>query len=270
MLSRYLRVLRRHRFWILFLAISLLASTAVILWMQPRWVIDNLSEAICPDALYSVQTDQPLVALTVDDGPDDQHRGAANTTQKILDVLAQHQAKATFFLISSRISAQNRELIAQMVRQGHELGNHLTMDEPSINLPLPQFTAALKQAEQEILAAAQVPQGGSLRWLRPGGGRCNRGMTKIANQQGYRMALGSLWPYDTSLPSSAFATQQILANVQPGSIIVLHDHGPQGEWGDRTVATLSQVLPELKRRGYTLVTLTELSQALKIKQYSPK
>jgi peptidoglycan/xylan/chitin deacetylase (PgdA/CDA1 family) len=167
-----------------------------------------------------------------------------------------------WILFSSRISIHNRGLIAKMVRQGHELGNHLTVDEPSIDLPLPQFVTALKQAEQEILAAAQVSKGNSLRWLRPGSGRCNRRMTQMASQQGYRMALGSLWPYDTSLPSSAFATQQILANVQPGSIIVLHDHGPNGEWGDRTVSTLSQVLPELKRRGYTLVTLTELWQAM--------
>lgn len=256
------RFLIQHRLLLGGLATGVLILGAMLLlWMQPRWLLSTLSPAICPDAIYYVDTDRPVVALTVDDGPDDQHAGEANTTQKILDILARYQAKATFFLISGRITPQNQGLIAEMVRQEHELGNHLVADEPSIALSLPEFATALKTAGREILSAAQVPSSHSLRWLRPGSGRCNPAMVKIAKQQGYHMALGSLWPYDTSLGSSTFATQQILANVQPGSIIVLHDYGPHGEWGNRTVETLSQVLPELERRGYTVVTLTELLQS---------
>ena len=239
---------------------GLLVTSAAILWMQPRWMLNSLSPAICPDALFYVPTDQPVVALTIDDGPDNQRRGEANTTRKILNVLAKHGAKATFFLISRRISPQNQGLIAEMVRQGHELGNHLTEDQPSIALSLPGFTMALKTAEQDILTAAQLSSDGdSLQWMRPGSGRCTPAMAEVAAQQGYRIALGAPWPYDTSLPSSQFAVQQILANVRPGSIIVLHDYGPNGDWGNRTVVTLSQVLPKLKQKGYTVVTLTELS-----------
>lgn len=200
-----------------------------------------------------------MVALTIDDGPDDQRTGHANTTGQILQVLAKHDAKATFFIISSRITPDNRALISQMVSQGHELGNHLTVDEPSISLPLPEFEAALNSAEQDILAAVGKPT--SLGWMRPGSGRCNAEMAQIVQQQGYKMALGSPWPYDTTLPSSDFAAQQILANAQPGSIIVLHDHGPDGAWGARTVQTLNQVLPQLQQQGYRVVTLTELYQA---------
>ncbi|NJK41004.1 MAG: polysaccharide deacetylase family protein [Acaryochloridaceae cyanobacterium SU_2_1] len=261
MLNRYLRLLIQYRLLWGTLAAGLLLVGVAIAWMQPRWLFNILSPAICPGALYYVETAQPLVALTIDDGPDDQRTGKTNTTQKILDILAQHQAKATFFLISNRITPQNQGLIAEMIRQGHELGNHLMADEPSINLPLPKFEAALKTAEQKILAAAQVPSGYSLQWLRPGSGRCNPAMSNIAQQQGYRMALGSLWPYDTSLPSSSYAVQQILANLRPGSVLVLHDYGPHGDWGDRTVVTLAQVLPKLKERGYTVVTLTELVQS---------
>lgn len=261
MLNLHIRSWLRYRLLIGALIVGLLMLAAAIAWMQPRWLLDTLAPAICPEALYYVETDQPFVALTVDDGPDDQRPGKTNTTQKILDVLAQYNAKATFFLISSRITPQNQALITEMARQGHELGNHLTVDEPSINLSLPAFATALNTAEQEILAAAQVSANHSLRWLRPGSGRGNPAMTQIAKQQGYRMALGSVWPYDTSLPSSAFAVQQILANVQPGSIIVLHDYGPDGDWGDRTAFTLAQVLPDLKRRGYSVVTLTELVQS---------
>ncbi|WP_299415354.1 polysaccharide deacetylase family protein [Acaryochloris sp. IP29b_bin.148] len=249
------RFLIRYRMMVL-LAIAALVIALAILWKQPHWVIDRLSAVICPGAVYYVPMEQPVVALTIDDGPDDQQIGAANTTQKILDVLAQHQTKATFFLISSRVLPQNQHLIAMMRRQGHELGNHLTVDEPSINLSLPEFTSALQTAEQQIQAAADSNI--SLRWMRPGSGRCNPEMAQIAQQQGYKIALGSLWPYDTTLPSSKFAVQQILANVQPGSIIVLHDYGPNGDWGNRTVETLTQLLPQLKQKGYSVVTLSEL------------
>lgn len=233
-------------------------SITAILWMQPRWVINQIGSLICPDAVFYIPTQQPVVALTIDDGPDDQRIGAENTTTRILDVLATHQAKATFFLISSRISDQNQALISQMVRQGHELGNHLIADVPSITLNLSEFRLALDKAEQDILAAAK--EDASIQWMRPGSGRCNAEMAKIVQEKGYKIALGERWPYDTNIPSSAFATQQILANVRPGSIIVLHDYGPSGSWGDLTVDTLSQVLPELNRQGYRVVTLTELSQ----------
>lgn len=253
------RFIRRYRLQIAGIAIGTLLVTLLILWLQPRWAIDRLASLICPGATYYLPTDQPLVALTIDDGPDDQHSGDTNTTGQILQVLAKHDAKATFFMISSRISPQNQTYITQMVNQGHELGNHLTVDEPSINLPLPEFEAALKSAAQDILTAANHKT--RLEWMRPGSGRCNAEMAQIAQQQGYKIALGSLWPYDTTLHSADFAAQQILANVQPGSIIVLHDHGPDGAWGLRTVQTLNQVLPQLKQKGYRVVTLSELYRA---------
>ncbi|QUY44596.1 polysaccharide deacetylase family protein [Acaryochloris marina] len=246
----------RYRLQIAGLAIGTLIAALLVLWMQPRWAIDRLAPLICPGAIFYLPTEQPIVALTIDDGPDDQRAGDTNTTGKILQVLAQHDAKATFFMISSRLSAQNQAFITQMVRQGHELGNHLTIDVPSISLPLPEFQTALQTAEQDILAAANHKT--SLEWMRPGSGRCTPEMAEIAQQQGYKIALGAPWPYDTNLPSSDFAAQQILANVQPGSIIVLHDYGPEGAWGLRTVQTLNQILPQLKQKGYRVVTLTEL------------
>ena len=74
----------------------LILGAMLLLWMQPRWLLSTLSPAICPDAIYYVDTDRLVVALTVDDGPDNQHTGGANNTQKIVDILARYQAKATF------------------------------------------------------------------------------------------------------------------------------------------------------------------------------
>lgn len=221
-------------------AISLLAI-AVLLFFQPRWLLSIVS-AIAPGAVYFRETDDRTIALTIDDGPD------AIATPKILEVLARHRARATFFLIRSRMSG-NEPLVMQAIREGHELGNHLTQDEPSIDLSPEDFEAALLETDA-ALSEFTTP-----RWMRPGSGWYDRQMIATAQQHGYQVALGSVFPYDTSIPSVRFAARHILANVRPGDIIVLHDSEGRGE---RTASVLEIVLPELQSRGYQIVTLSEL------------
>lgn len=195
-----------------------------------------------PEVVYYVETEEPVVALTIDDGPD------SATTPKILDVLDQYDARATFFLISSHIPG-NENIVVRTVEEGHEIANHLTTDDPSILLSFVDF-------EQQLLEAHDVlSQFADVHWFRPGSGWYNAGMLSIVHAHGYRCALGSVHPFDPQIPSAWFAARYILGNVQPGSIIVLHDYGARGE---RTVTALETVLPELDRRGFRVVTLSEL------------
>jgi peptidoglycan/xylan/chitin deacetylase (PgdA/CDA1 family) len=83
-------------------------------------------------------------------------------------------------------------------------------------------------------------------------------MVATMGRQGYRCALGSVYPYDATIGSARFSSWHILRNVRPGAIIVLHDGGLRGR---RTAQVLRQVLPELRRRGYRVVTLSELVTA---------
>jgi peptidoglycan/xylan/chitin deacetylase (PgdA/CDA1 family) len=195
-----------------------------------------------PEVVYFVETEEPVVALTIDDGPD------PATTPEILDVLDQYDAHATFFLISSHVPG-NEDIVVRTVEEGHEIANHLTTDEPSILLPFADF-------EQQLLEAHDVlSQFADVHWFRPGSGWYNAGMLSIAHEHGYRCALGSVHPFDPQIPSAWFAAHYILGNIQPGSIIILHDYGARGE---RTVTALETVLPELDRRGFRVVTLSEL------------
>lgn len=209
--------------------------------LLPEWLFSRLRQT-SPQVLYRVPLSRPVVALTIDDGPD------ADTTPQILDVLRRYDAHATFFLITSRI-AGNQDLVQQMVSEGHELGNHLTVDEPSIQLPLEEFEANLLQAD------AVLREFGGARWLRPGSGWYNQAMLEVIARHGYRCALGSVYPYDPQIGSAWFATRYILWKVKPGDIIVLHDYGNRGR---RTARALESILPELQRRGYKVVTLSEL------------
>ena len=183
------------------------------------------------------------MALTFDDGPD-----AAYTAQ-IVDVLAKHDARATFFLVSSHVPG-NEALVSMIVARGHEIGNHLTHVESSLRLSPQALGAAVREAGSVLGGFAHVT------WCRPASGWYNATMLSTIEAAGYRCALGSVYPYDAHIPSPAFASAYILANSRPGAVVVLHEGGTRGR---RTVRTLERVLPVLKARGFRLVTLSELA-----------
>jgi len=194
---------------------------------------------------YEIHTAEPLIALTLDDGPHPE------TTPALLEILRQHGARATFFLISSRIPG-NEALIQQIVDEGHELGNHGTHDEPSIQLDAAVFESKLVEARDALTPYAPV------RWFRPGSGYYDGTMLDILDRHGLRCALGSVYPLDAQLPWSWSARLWIRWRARPGGVIILHDGGKRGA---RTALTLSSVLPALEERGLGVVTLSELAIA---------
>ena len=232
--------------WPVWSTIGVVAVGAgVLLVGPPVWLVDRLAAAF-PGCLYRVRTQERLVALTVDDGPDEL------TTPLILAELSRHAARATFFLIGDRLPGREA-LVRRLVAEGHELGNHLMHDRPSIRLSAEELARDLHRSHGLLAPYARV------RWARPGSGWYSREIVSAMARKGYQCALGSVYPYDATIPSSAFTGHYILRNVRPGAVIVLHDVGSRGR---RTARTLRTVLPELRRRGYRVVTLTELALAV--------
>jgi len=221
------------------LTILLIAVGLVV--FPPNWRISALTRR-SPSVIYSVETTEPVVALTIDDGPD------PVSTVKILDLLGRHQAKATFFLISQHV-AGNEAIVRRSVSEGHELANHMTTDEPTIKLESAEFERQLVEAHQVLTRFSEV------HWFRPGSGWYSEKMLSILGKYGYQCALGSVYPFDPQIPSAWFIRHYVLRKVRPGSIIVLHDGGSRGK---RTIKVLTKILPEIKNRGFRLVTLSEL------------
>ena len=219
-------------------------GVGMLLVGPPVSLVDRVAAAF-PGCLYRVRTQERLVALTVDDGPD------ALTTPLILVELSRHAARATFFLIGERVP-RREALVRRLVEAGHELGNHLMRDRPAIRLSAEELARDLDQSHALLAPYARV------RWVRPGSGWYSSEMVAAMARRGYECALGSIYPYDATIPWSAFTGRYILRNVRPGAIIVLHDGGARGR---RTARTLRAVLPELRRRGYRVVTLSELALA---------
>lgn len=212
--------------------------------LQPRWILNRLM-ARSPEVYYAIDTEQKVIALTIDDGPD------AVATDRIMDILARYDARATFFVLIDHIQG-NEAIISRMIAEGHELGNHLLQDTPSIQHPDFEFRDRLATAHHELSSY------GNIRWFRPGSGWYNQDMIRSLERYDYRLALGSIYPFDSHIPSSWFASRYIVWRAHPGGIIVLHDYGSRGL---RTVQTLSYSLPRLVEKGYRIVTLSQLLEA---------
>ena len=227
--------------WRFQLVVIAAASSSLACGASIRWQVRRLAKGN-PQVLYFVDTHAKAVALTIDDGPD------PVTTTQILDVLERNGAKATFFIITGRVPG-NEELLRRMLAEGHELGNHLLRDEPSIELAPDEFERQLRESHELLSGYAPV------RWFRPGSGRYDARMLATLTKHGYRCALGSVYPFDPQIRWSWFSTRFILGNARKGSIVILHDSGSKGR---RTAKTLSKVLPALRERGFRIVTLTEL------------
>ncbi len=221
------------------------AAVALLLSACTPFSLTSRIAASHPECVFYASTSSRVVALTVDDGPD------SSTTPQILNLLRRHSAHATFFMISSR-AAGNDSLIRRTLREGNEIGNHMSRNEASIRLSPREFERSLIEADTVLRKFA------TLRWLRPGSGWFNDSMIATMQRHRYRCALGSVYPFDPQLPFARYSLRTILGHVRPGSIIVLHDGGYKGR---NTIRVLTRLLPELARRGYSVVTLSQLMSA---------
>ncbi len=217
------------------------AVDAALRWREPA--TRAASRMIPGDVLWYVDTDAPVFALTFDDGP------SQETTPGLLDVLARHRARATFFLIGERVQA-NPKLVSAIAAAGHEVANHLMRDQPSVLLPDAQFRGEL--AEVKALLAPY----GAVRWFRPGSGWFTPRMVRSAAQQNLQAVLGTLVADHHGGPRDHRITRGLLAAIRPGAIVVLHEGTPQRRG---VVQTTDELLTLLADRGLTAVTVSHLA-----------
>lgn len=225
---------------ILILLLVLLALGPSLYWLSP--VLFRLWDSRSSDVLFRVRTGERVVALTIDDGPD------PATTPEILEVLERHEARATFFLIGAR-AERHPELVRAIVAGGHEVANHMWEDVPSRGLDSTAFERRLLRAHR-VLSRFAAP-----RWLRPGGGLYSERIVRRGEAHGYRVALGTVYPFDTIVRWPGLVARFIVGWARPGSILILHDGEGRGA---RTAEALRRALPDLRSRGYRVTTLSAL------------
>lgn len=231
----------------------LLLLSGVAVYVQPHFIVRHLQTSN-PDVLFYVNTKEKVVALSIDDAP------TRVETSDILDILKDHGVQATFFCIGFNINNEDpqRDLLLRMRREGHEIANHMYIDEPSYRLPYDEFERQIINVDRLIsldgylnssdLLASNISEN---KWFRPGHGFFTKKMVSLAAAHGYKTALGNVFPHDPSIPWPAVNSYYVAKRVHPGSIIVLHNR----PW---TKDTLNKVLPELKEKGYRVTTISEL------------
>ncbi len=191
-------------------------------------------------------TGQPPVALTFDDGPHPPY------TERVLDTLARYEVAATFFCVGLHTRA-HPDLVRRIVDEGHQLGNH-TWSHPMLgDLEQAQVRAQLDRTDELLDAAGR--SGRPL--FRPPYGAITPEFVQWfeSDPAGRTMVLWDVEPFDWAEPGSDAIADRVLADVSPGSIVLLHDGG-----GDRsqTAAALPSIVEGLLERGYALDTMAAL------------
>lgn len=227
---------------------------AVGVILRPSLLIRHLIAPLSPQVVFCGSGRRAELAITIDDGPWRSPEPDRPDSLSLLALIEALQIPVCFFVIGDHLRQAGEQFVPDALAAGHSFGNHLGHDGIAALLSRRRLLSELQQTEQECLRRA-LPQRLRLRWFRPGGGWFHGPMLQWIASRGYRLVLGSLWPWDTFHPGVAFQCWFVLANAHPGAILVLHD---RPDTTAATIATLQRVVPELRRRGYRFVSLEQL------------
>ncbi len=188
-----------------------------------------------------IDPDKPMVALTFDDGP-------GKHTARLLDSLKEHQVKATFFMLGTKVTDKYANELQRMSAEGHELGNH-SFDHPDLtkqSADYVQFQINETNNRIETLAGSKPTV------MRPPYGATNQHVQELV---GLPLVFWNVDTLDWKTKDVAETVKVLTTEITDGDIILLHDiHGT-------TVDAVIQALPILKEQGFQLVTVSELAEA---------
>lgn len=231
----YVVVSRRKLFMTLF---SLIIFGVIMALTNYYAISPSLVRA--PGTYYMAHTQEKVVALTFDDGPD------PIDTPAILDILSKKHVRATFFVLGDAAQSYPN-LLKRLKNEGHEIGNHSY----SHDYQQRRMIEEINKTDKVIFAATGIHS----YFYRPPGGIISNSQLKSIKLNGQIVALWSVDSKDWQNPG----VKQIVINVQktvfPGAIVLLHDGGYQRS---QTVNALGPIIDSLQAKGYRFVTLSEL------------
>jgi peptidoglycan/xylan/chitin deacetylase (PgdA/CDA1 family) len=214
-------------------------------WIDTGPLVVRLGQILLPGCLWHGDRSRAVVALTFDDGPDPEH------TPTLLDVLARHQVRATFFWIGWRVR-RSPELARRVISNGHAIGLHgerhqswLARGADDVLAELEGMRAVL---EQELGLPgpwiARPPFG----WVRPS-------QVRRLSKAGYRVVECDVLPGDWATPANV-VVERVARQARNGSIVALHDGNTAGP---QVAETADHIITHLGKRGFGFVTVGELA-----------
>lgn len=220
-----------------------LALTAAGLWPRSRWLGPNITRLPEPAAARG------QIALTLDDGPD------PAVTPAVLDLLAEHGVKATFFCIADR-ARQHPALLRRILEQGHEVGNHSLYHRHHFSLRGPRALMREVGGAQALLAdlGGVWPLG-----FRAPAGLRNPFLDPVLHRLGLHLVSWTRRGFDTRCADASTVVQRLSRGLRGGDILLLHDGHAQRDADGQPLplAVLPPLLARCRQAGLTPVTLRQ-------------
>ena len=194
--------------------------------------------------IWEVKTKEKVIALTFDDGPHPKY------TAQVLDLLEKYEAKGTFFIVGEN-AEKNPEIVLRMYEDGHELANH-TYTHP-VSTSTFKIMKEIKQTNDTIYSIT----GFSPILFRPVEGHYTDAMVDEIVKDGFKIVMWS-WHQDTEdwkNPGVKKIVNTVLEGTKEGDVVLFHDGGGNRK---QTVKALEKILPELQKKGYKFVTISDL------------
>jgi len=198
-----------------------------------------------------LQPESKRLALTYDDGPNDPH------TFRLLEVLAKHSVKATFFLIG-RFVKQRPDIARELISAGHMVGNH-TFGHPNL------IFATAEQTRTELTACEQVLNdavGEHARLFRPPFGGRRPNTLRIARALGLEPVMWSVTGWDWKGKPAEYVERKIRQQLRGGDVILLHDGSHIAFGADRlqSVIATDHLIARYRSEGYEFLTVPEMME----------
>ncbi|UQA94372.1 polysaccharide deacetylase family protein [Streptomyces halobius] len=181
------------------------------------------------------------VALTFDAGP-------SENTPRLLDILKKEKVHATFFMLGKNHVVKRPADVRRIDAEGHELANHTWSHEILTDIEPAEAKRELSRTQD----AVQKITGKKPTLMRPPQGRTDEEVSKISRELGLAQVLWSVTAKDYQTTDSALITKRVLEQTERDGVILLHDIYKG------TVPAVPGILKELKKRGFTIVTVSQL------------
>jgi len=206
-----------------------------LLWIKTNPIIKR----IFSNYVWSIPNNEKKVFLTFDDGP------TPEITKWVLEQLKAYDCKATFFCIGNNIE-KHPELFNQLITEGHAIGNHTFNHVKGWNTPTKTYIKEVEKCE-ELMKATSIKTLPS-KLFRPPYGKIKPLQSIKLRKLGYKIIMWDVLSADYKKEiSREKCLENVLKNVESGSIIVFHD-------SIKAFANLEYVLPKtlqfLSKNGY--------------------
>jgi len=201
--------------------------------------------------LAAGSTEQKLAALTFDDGP------CRPYTEQILDILRDKDVRATFFVVG-RNALQQPEVLRRIQKEGHLVGTHTQNHKDLLRLEADEVNREMAEGIESIRAIT----GERTSYLRPPHGFKDFVVMEQAGRLGLTVVNWNVIPRDWTNPGVSRIVENVMTNIRPGAVILLHDGDSPGGTGSReqTVRALPLIIDRLREAGYELVRIDELQK----------